>query len=108
MRKGARGRVLLTLADQEVILGIREDIVGLDHRRYMTGADGGIVGGGSGIPRRGREDAEGCDQREACHGGWERGLGMKSCTSEDQTSKMVSHNIMAARLIYAPGVQRYQ
>lgn len=61
-------RLKLTLADQELILGIRKDVVGLDHRGNVTSADSGIIGGLGRIPRRRGEDAEACDQCKGHHG----------------------------------------
>lgn len=46
------------LTDQELILWVGQDVVGLDHGWDMTSADGSIVGGLCGIPRRRGQDTE--------------------------------------------------
>ena len=47
-RRGGEQKILLqnisTLSCQELIVGVGEDVVGLDHRHSMTGGDGGVVG----------------------------------------------------------------
>lgn len=63
----ARWGLELTLANQELILWIGKDVVGLDHGGDVTSADGGIVGGLGRISRRRGQDTEACDQRKARH-----------------------------------------